>query len=102
MAATIREEVSSAIFVLVVERIVPAGVAGSDRMLVTAGGPGAKSDYNRLKRTAPRPSWTNYRLQIAGRPRRRRRPSRVTCCASVRQPVQLVCQGFGDGTDAAV
>lgn len=37
-----------------------------------------------------------------GRPRHRRRPSRVTCCASVRQPVQLVCQGFGDGTDAAV
>ncbi|MFI7194917.1 hypothetical protein ACIBQ0_34755 [Nocardia nova] len=31
-----------------------------------------------------------------------RRPSRVTCCASVRQPVQLVCQGFGDGADAAV
>jgi hypothetical protein len=64
MAATIREEVNSAIFALVVERIGPAGVAGLDRMLVTAGGPGAKSDYNRLKRTAPRPSWTNYRLQI--------------------------------------
>lgn len=25
-----------------------------------------------------------------------------TSCASVRQPVQLVRQGFGDGTDAAV
>ncbi|WP_405680578.1 MULTISPECIES: DUF4158 domain-containing protein [unclassified Streptomyces] len=36
------------------------------------------------------------------RPRHRRRPSRLTSCASVRQPVQLVRQGFGDGTDAAV
>lgn len=64
MASAIREEVNSAIFALVVERIGPAGVAGLDRMLITAGGPGSKSDYNRLKRTAPRPSWTNYRLQI--------------------------------------
>lgn len=31
-----------------------------------------------------------------------RRPSRLTCCASVRQPMQLVCQGFGDSADAAV
>ncbi|MDH6221722.1 hypothetical protein M2283_009069 [Streptomyces pseudovenezuelae] len=36
------------------------------------------------------------------RPRHRRRPSRLISCASVRQPVQLVRQGFGDGTDAAV
>ena len=36
------------------------------------------------------------------RPCHRRRPSRLTSCASVRQPVQLVPQGFGDGTDAAV
>lgn len=36
------------------------------------------------------------------RPHHRRRPSRLTSCASVRQPVQLVRQGFGDGTDAAV
>ncbi|MER6008385.1 arginase family protein [Nonomuraea angiospora] len=35
-------------------------------------------------------------------PRHRRRPSHLTSCASVRQPVQLVRQGFGDGTDAAV
>jgi integrase len=35
-------------------------------------------------------------------PRHRRRPPRLTSCASVRQPVQLVRQGFGDGTDAAV
>ncbi len=26
----------------------------------------------------------------------------MTCCPSVRQPVQLVRQGCGDGTDAAV
>ncbi|MDI6105112.1 Tn3 family transposase [Actinoplanes sp. NEAU-A12] len=63
MAAQIREEVNSAIFALVAGRIGPAGVAALDRMLV-AGGAGSKSDYNRLKRTAPRPSWTNYRLQI--------------------------------------
>lgn len=36
------------------------------------------------------------------RPCHRRRPSRLTSCASVRQPAQLVCQGFGDGTDAVV
>ncbi len=36
------------------------------------------------------------------RPRHRRRPSRLTSCASVRQPVQLVRQGFGDGVDATV
>lgn len=36
------------------------------------------------------------------RPRRRGRPYRLTSGASVRQPVQLVGQGFGDGTDAAV
>jgi hypothetical protein len=27
-------------------------------------GPTAKSDFNRLKKTAPRPSWTNFRQQI--------------------------------------
>ena len=37
MAATIREEVNSAIFALVVERIGPAGVAGLDRMLCHSG-----------------------------------------------------------------
>lgn len=31
-----------------------------------------------------------------------RRPSRLTSCASGRQPMQLVRQGFGDGTDAAM
>lgn len=39
---------------------------------------------------------------VRSRPRHRRRPTRLTSCASVRQPVQLVRQGFGDGTDAAV
>lgn len=27
-------------------------------------GPTAKSDFNRLKKTAPRPSWTNLRVQL--------------------------------------
>ena len=36
------------------------------------------------------------------RPRHRGSSRGMTCCPSVRQPVQLVRQGFGDGTDAAV
>lgn len=63
MAATIREDVNSSIFVGVAGRVGPAAVTVLDDMLQTKG-PGTKSDYNRLKRVAPRPSWTNYRLQI--------------------------------------
>lgn len=54
-----------------------------------------RADRTRVRRHHGRPAQ-------GLRPRHRRRPSRLTSCASVRQPVQLVRQGFGDGTDAAV
>ncbi len=41
----------------------PAGATRLDETLLT-GGPGTKSAFNRLKKTAPRPSWTNFRQQI--------------------------------------
>jgi hypothetical protein len=63
MAAQIREEVNSSIFAMVADRLGPDGVARLDETLLT-GGSGTKSDFNRLKKTAPRPSWTNYRKQI--------------------------------------
>lgn len=63
MAGQIREEVNSSIFAMVADRLGPDGVDRLDKMLLT-GGPGTKSDFNRLKKTAPRPSWTNYREQI--------------------------------------
>jgi TnpA family transposase len=63
MAARIREEVNSSIFATVAGRIGPAGAARLDETLQT-GGPGTKSAFNRLKKTAPRPSWTNFRQQV--------------------------------------
>ncbi len=63
MAARIREEVNSSIFAMVAGRIGPAGTARLDETLQT-GGPGTKSAFNRLKKTAPRPSWTNFRQQV--------------------------------------
>jgi hypothetical protein len=63
MAAAIREQVNGSIFAGVADRAGPVKVTRLEGMLVT-GGPGTKSEYNRMKRVAPRPSWTNYRLQI--------------------------------------
>lgn len=63
MPAQIREEVNSSIFAMVADRLGPDGAARLDEMLLT-GGPGTTSDFNRLKKTAPRPSWTDYREQI--------------------------------------
>jgi hypothetical protein len=63
MAARIREEVNSSIFAMVAGRVGSAGAARLDETLQT-GGPGTKSAFNRLKKTAPRPSWTNFRQQI--------------------------------------
>ncbi len=63
MAGQIREEVNSSIFAMVADRLGADGVTRLDETLLT-GGPGTKSTFNRLKRTAPRPSWTNYRRQI--------------------------------------
>ncbi len=63
MAGRIREQVNGSIFVGVADRAGPATVTRLDDMLET-NGPGSKSEYHRMKRVAPRPSWTNYRLQI--------------------------------------
>ena len=63
MAGRIREEVNGSIFVGVADRVGPAGVIRLDGMLLT-GGPGTKSEFNRMRRIAPRPSWTNFRTQI--------------------------------------
>jgi hypothetical protein len=63
MAARIREEVNSSIFATVADRIGPVGATRLDQTLQTSG-PGTKSAFNRLKKTAPRPSWTNFRQQI--------------------------------------
>jgi hypothetical protein len=52
MAARIREEVNSSIFAMVAGRVGPAGATRLDETLLT-GGPGTKSAFNRLKKTAP-------------------------------------------------
>jgi hypothetical protein len=106
MAGHIREQVNGSIFAGVADRDGSAKVTRLDGMLVTSG-PGTKSEYNRMKRVAPRPSWTNYRLQIdhlrwvdsfgdsrpggTGRLRRRSRTSPVR--ASPRTPRCWVITG---------
>jgi TnpA family transposase len=62
MASRIRLQVNTEIVTTLVGRVGPAGVTGLRRLLVV--GPTGKSDYDRLKRSAPRPSWTNFRLQL--------------------------------------
>ena len=63
MASTIRGEVNAEIFAGIAGRAGPAGI-GRLEALLEVPGPTAKSDFNRLKKTAPRPSWTNFRLQL--------------------------------------
>jgi Tn3 transposase DDE domain len=57
-----REATDCEICSTLVERVRPAGVTSLRRLLVV--GPTGKSDFDRLKRSAPRPSWTNFRAQI--------------------------------------
>ena len=63
MASTIRGEVNAEIFAGIAGRAGPAGI-GRLEALLEVPRPAAKSDFNRLKRTTPRPSWTNFRLQL--------------------------------------
>ncbi len=63
MAIAIRGSVNDAIFATVVARLGPLGVALLGRLLGVAG-PGGKSEFTRLKKTARRPSWSNFRRQL--------------------------------------
>jgi hypothetical protein len=63
MASEIRGTVNADIFAQVVARLGPAPVARLEGLLVTAGA-GGKSEFHRLKRTAKRPSWSNFRTQL--------------------------------------
>ena len=63
MASTIRGEVNAEVFAGIAGRVGPAGI-GRLEALLDVPGPTAKSDFNRLKKTAPRPSWTNFRVQL--------------------------------------
>ena len=69
MAATIRGEVNEEIFAMVAGRLGPAGVARLEALLEVPGR-GPRATFNRLKKTAPRPSWTNFRA------------SSITCAGS--------------------
>lgn len=63
MASRIRSEVNGEIFAGIADRAGLAGVARLEALLDPAG-PGGKTGFDRLKRSAPRPSWTNFRKQL--------------------------------------
>lgn len=63
MAARIRGEVNSEIFAGITARVGPAGMLRLDGLLVAAKASG-KSEFNRLKKTAQRPSWTYFRVLL--------------------------------------
>ena len=63
MTSRIRGEVNGQMFAQIVSRAGPSGV-GSMLALLELRGPGGKTDFDRLKRSAPRPSWTNFRKQL--------------------------------------
>jgi Domain of unknown function (DUF4158) len=63
MASRIRSEVNAEIFGGIAGCAGPAGVARLEALLDPAG-PGGKTGFDRLKRSAPRPSWTNFRRQF--------------------------------------
>lgn len=62
MASAIRGQVNGWIFTTVATRLGPDGIAVLERLRTP--GPAGKTEFNRLKRTARRPSWTNFRLQL--------------------------------------
>jgi TnpA family transposase len=62
LATEIRSRINDEIFTMVVARLGAARVARLEGL--RAVGAGGKSEFNRLKRTAKRPSWTNFRLQL--------------------------------------
>jgi hypothetical protein len=63
MASRIRGEVNGEIFAAITGRVGPRGVAVLDGLLDPVG-PGGRTDLDKVKRSAPRPSWSNYRKQI--------------------------------------
>ena len=63
MASRIRGEVNGEIFAGITGRAGPSGV-GSLQALLEPKGPRGKTDLDRLKRSAPRPTWTNFRKQL--------------------------------------
>jgi hypothetical protein len=62
MASAIRSQVNGRIFATVATRLGLDGIAAMERLRVP--GPGGKTEFNRLKKTARRPSWTNFKLQL--------------------------------------
>jgi hypothetical protein len=62
LASEIRGQVNGEIFATVVDRLGPGLVARLDGLRTT--GVGGKSEFNRLKRIAKRPSWSNFRKQL--------------------------------------
>ena len=60
MASRIRSEVNAAIFGGIAGRAGPARLEA----LLDPAGPAGKTGFDRLKRSAPRPSWTNFRRQL--------------------------------------
>lgn len=63
MASRIRGEVNDAMFAGITGRAGARGVAVLDGLLDPAG-PGRKTGVDRVKRSAPRASWSKYRTQI--------------------------------------
>jgi Domain of unknown function (DUF4158) len=62
LATEIPSRINGEIFAAVVARLGAARLARLEGLLVVVGA-GGKSEFNRLKRTAKWPSWTNFRLQ---------------------------------------
>ena len=63
MASRIRGEVNGEMFAGITGRAGLGGVAVLDGLLDPVG-PGGKTGLDKVKRSAPRPSWSNYRKQI--------------------------------------
>src|SRR5664279_1538148 len=62
MATTIRVRANEEIFAIVLARLGDDGVTRLERLLVV--GDGGKSEFSQLKKTARRPSWSNFRSQL--------------------------------------
>ncbi|MDQ2790079.1 MAG: Tn3 family transposase [Actinomycetota bacterium] len=62
LATTIRARVNENVFAIVLARIGELGISRLERLLVV--GAGGKSEFNQLKRSARRPSWSNFRAQL--------------------------------------
>jgi hypothetical protein len=63
MDTTIRARANEEIFTTVLSRLGDVGIALLERLLMVVG-VGGKSEFNQLKRSARRPSWSNFRAQL--------------------------------------